>query len=104
MKIIINKQEFNVDVANNFKKRLFGLMGKKNITKGIYFPKTRSIHTFFMKEEIDVIMIDKNNNVVYYQKGVRKNKIIIKKKAYHTIELPSNSLNNISIGDKLIIN
>ena len=103
MKIIINKEEFIVDIANTFKKRLLGLMGKKNITKGIFFPKTSSIHTFFMKEDIDIIMIDKNNKVIYYKKNLSKNKIIIKKKAYHTIELPSNSLNNINIGDKLII-
>lgn len=103
MKIIINKQEFNIDIADNFKKRLFGLMGKKNIKKGVFFPKTRSIHTFFMKEPIDVIMIDKNNCVIYYQKNMPKNKILIKKKAYHTIELPSNSLNNIQINDKLTI-
>ena len=103
MEIIINNQKFNIDVAKSFKKRLFGLMGKKNINKGIFFPKTRSIHTFFMKKEIDVIMVDKEYNVVYYQKNVKKNKIIIKKKAYHTIELPSNSLNNININDKLTI-
>lgn len=104
MKIIINGEQFNLDIANSFRKRLFGLMGKKNIKKGIYFPKTRSIHTFFMKEAIDIIMIDKNNKVVYYQKSLPKNKIIIKKKAYHTIELPNHSLNNININDELIIN
>lgn len=103
MKIIINKLEFNVDVADSFKKRLFGLMGKRNIKKGIFFPKTCSIHTFFMKEDIDVIMIDKNNKVIYYKKKLSKNKILIKKKAYHTVELPSNSLQNININDKLII-
>ena len=104
MKIVINDQEFNVGVANTFKKRLFGLMGKKNIKTGLFFPKTRSIHTFFMKEAIDVIMIDKDNTIIYYQKNLPKNKIIIKKKAYHTIELPHNSLNNIKIHDKLVIN
>ncbi len=103
MKIIINKQEFNVDIANTFSKRLVGLMGKRKITKGLFFPKTGSIHTFFMKENIDVIMIDKNNSVIYYQKNLSKNKIIIKKKAYHTIELPCNSINKINIGDKLTI-
>ncbi len=103
MKIIINKQEFNVDMANNFKKRLFGLMGKKNIKTGLFFPKTRSIHTFFMKEEIDIIMIDKDNKVIYYRKNLPKNKTIVKKKAYHTIELPHNSLKNININDKLTI-
>ena len=48
MKISVNKEEFNVEVANTFKKRLLGLVGKKNIKKGLYFPKTNSIHTFFM--------------------------------------------------------
>ena len=103
MKIIINKQEFNLEIANTFSKRFFGLMGKKNIKTGYFFPKTKSIHTFFMKEAIDVIMIDKNNKVIYYQKSVPKNKIIIKKKAYHTIELPNNSINNININDKLTL-
>ena len=103
MKIRINNQEFNVLVANSFFKKLFGFMNKKNITQGMFFPKTSSIHTFFMKENIDIIMINKNNKVIYYQKNVPKNKIIIKKRAYHTIELPNNSLNNISINDKLTI-
>ncbi len=104
MKIIINEQEYDIEIANSFKKKLLGLMGKEKITKGLFLPKTRSIHTFFMKSAIDVIMINKNNYIVYYQKNVTKGKIIIKKEAYHTIELPVNSLTNINIGDKLIIN
>ena len=103
MEILINKQKFNVDYANTFRKRLLGLMGKKDIKKGIFFPKTRSIHTFFMKEDIDIIMIDKNNSVIYYKNNLKRNKIIIKKKAYHTIELPHNSINNLKLGDKIII-
>ena len=30
-------------------------MGKKNITYGMFFPGVSSIHTYFMKESIDVI-------------------------------------------------
>lgn len=103
MKISVNKEEFNVEVANTFKKRLLGLIGRKNIKEGLYFPKTNSIHTFFMKEPIDIIMINKENRVVYIKKNLQKNKIIIKKKAYHTIELPNNSIKNININDKLTI-
>ena len=103
MKIIINDLEFNVCNANTFFKKLIGLMGKKEIKNGIFLNNAGSIHTFFMKSNIDIIMIDKKNRVVYYQKNVSKNKIIVKKKAKHTIELPSNSLSNIHIGDKLII-
>ena len=103
MEIIINNEKFNVDIANSYKEKLFGLMGKTNITTGLFFVNTRSIHTFFMKEEIDIIMINKNEEIVYYQKNCPKNKIIIKLRAHHTIELPKNSLHNISIGDKIII-
>lgn len=103
MKISINNQEFNVDVADSFKKRLFGLMGKRNIKTGLLFPKTNSIHTFFMKEAIDIIMVDKENNVIYFHKNFPKWKILIKKKAYYTIELPKSSLSKININDKLTI-
>ena len=79
-------------------------MGKNNIKTGMFFPKTNSIHTFFMKEKIDIIMINKDNVVVFVEKNFKKNRIIIKKEAYHTIELPANSIKNIKVGDKLMIN
>ena len=37
MEIVINNQTFNVDVADSFKKKLFGLMGKKDIKKAMFF-------------------------------------------------------------------
>ncbi len=103
MEIIVNNQHFNLEIANTFKKRFLGLMGKKEIKVGMFFPHTNSIHTFFMQDAIDIIMLDKNNYVIYYEKNLPKNRIIIKKKAYHTIELPKNSLNNININDQVII-
>ena len=93
MKIIINNKEYEVIKANTFTKKFIGLMGKKNITIGMYFPKTKSIHTFFMKDNIDVIMINKKNKIIYYQTNVKRNKIIIKKEAHDTIELPKNTIN-----------
>lgn len=93
MKIIINDKIFNLDIADTFFKKFLGLMGKKNIKRGIIFPHVSSIHTFFMKEAIDILMLDKNFKLVYWKKNVVKNTIIIKKKAYYTIELPKNSLN-----------
>ena len=93
MKIMIKDKEYEVIKANTFIKKFIGLMGKKNITKGMYFPKTKSIHTFFMKDNIDVIMINKDNKIIYYQSNVKRNKIIIKKEAHDTIELPKNTIN-----------
>ena len=103
MEIIVNQEKFNLEIANTFLKKLFGLMGKTNIKKGLFFFHTRSIHTFLMKEDIDIIMINKDNKVIYFEKKVPRNKVIIKKRAYHTIELPTNSITNLKIGDEIII-
>ena len=103
MKLIINNKSFIIKKADNFYTRFVGLMLKKNINEGLFFTKCKSIHTFFMKESIDVIMVDKNYKIVLIEKNLSKNKIVYKKEAYHTIELPSNSINNLKIGETLII-
>lgn len=88
--------------AKTFKERLFGLMFKKNINYGLLFKNCNSIHTFFMKENIDVVMTDKNNKVIYIKKNMKKNRIILpKKNAYKTYEFPANFIKNLKVNDKL---
>lgn len=90
----MNIDGISVKVCKSFKSRLFGLMFKKNFNYGLVFPKCNSIHTFFMKENIDVIMTDINGNVLYTYKDLRPNKIILpKKNVYYTFEFPSNKIN-----------
>ena len=103
MKIVINNKSFKINKANTFLKRLKGLMFKKNIKEGLFIPECNNIHTFFMKDNIDVIMIDKNNKVILIKKNLKKNKIIYKKEAYHTIELPKNSIENLNLNETLTI-
>ena len=102
MEIIVNENKIKLEIANTFLKKLKGFMFKRNIDYCIRF-KTNSIHTFFMKEPIDVVMTDKNNKVLYIFKNIKKNKIIIKKNVYFTYEFPNNFINNLNIGNKLII-
>lgn len=97
MKLLINENTIEVLYANYFKLRLIGLMGKKNINKGIFFPHCNSIHTFFMKEEIDILMLDENYKIIYAFKNFKKNKIIYKKNIKHIIELPKNTIKNLNI-------
>ena len=92
MEIIINNKKIDIDIANTFFKRFRGLMGKKEINKGLFFKNTKAIHTFFMKEKIDLLIIDKKMNTIYFKRNLGKNKIVRKKKAYYIIELPSNSI------------
>ena len=45
---ISDDENIKVKIANNFFKKLIGFMGKKDFDYGIIFPKTNSIHTFFI--------------------------------------------------------
>lgn len=88
-----NNSKIDIIYAKTFFKRLIGLMFKKNIDYGLCLPKCNSIHTFFMKEKIDVYMTDKDNKVLYIYKNLNKNRIILpKKKVYYTYELPINTV------------
>lgn len=103
MKLIYENKNIDIIDCNTFFSRLIGFMFKKNINNALLFNKCNSIHTFFMKENIDVIMCDKDNTVIYYYNNLKKNKIIWpKKKVYKTIELPVNYF-DIKINSKIRI-
>ena len=56
-----------------------------------------------MKNNIDVIMCDKNNKILYYYNDLGKNKIIWpKKNVYKTIEIPVNYF-SFKMGTKIEI-
>ena len=91
-------------MCDNFFNRLIGLMFRKNINYGLCFKRCNSIHTFFMKENIDVVMTDKNNKVIYLKKNLKRNRIILpKKNVYQTYEFPNNFIKELKKGDILII-
>ena len=101
----IGKNEYPIIVANSFKQRLFGLMGKKNIDYGMLFPNCNSIHTFFMKEPIDIIGLDINNEIIYKHENLDKNQIIkINNEQNKTsiLELPKNASKKLKIGQILL--
>lgn len=76
-------------------------MFTKNITYAKIFNHCNSIHTFNMLENIDVIMCDKDNKILYYYNNLSKNKIILpKRNVYKVIELPVNYF-NVIINEKI---
>ena len=88
-----------VIVAENFKDKLLGLMYKKNINYGILLKNCKSIHTFFMLEPIDVLLLDKENKILSIKRNVFPNKIVIfnNKKRTNILELPNNSSLNLKV-------
>lgn len=98
--------KLKIIIANTFKKRLIGLMGKKVITYGMLFPKCNSIHTFGMKCNLDIIGLDENNKIIYIYENLPKNKIIRIKYPNNLctiLELPSHFSNSYKINDILLI-
>lgn len=90
MELIYKDKKIELMECNTFYKRLKGFMFQRNIDKALLFNRCNSIHTFFMKKKIDVIMCNKENVILYYFKNLGKNKIILpKKKVCKTIELPT---------------
>ena len=103
MKLIYNNKEIEIKECRSFISRLKGFMFSGNIDHALLFNHCNSIHTFYMKSNIDVIMCDNNDIIIYYYNNLGKNKVILpKKNVYKTIELPVNYF-DFKIGDKIKI-
>ena len=77
MYLIYKNNKLKIYENKTFFKKLFGLMNKKNISYGIRINNCNSIHTFFMKENIDICITDKTNNIIYLKENLSKNKVIL---------------------------
>lgn len=94
---ILNGGYMKVKIADTFLKKLKGLMFVKEFNY-ILKIKCNGIHTFFMKTNIDVILTDKNDKVLYIYKNLKPNKIILpKKNVAYTYEMPAGYIKNIKI-------
>ena len=103
MKLICNNKEIEIIDCKTFFSRFMGNMFKKNIERGLLFRHCNSIHTFFMKENIDVLMCDRDFKIIYYYKDLEKNRVILpKRKVYAVIELPVNFY-SFEIGERIVI-
>lgn len=94
-----------VIIANKFKDKLLGLMFKKNIDYALLIKECKSIHTFNMLENIDILLLH-NNRVLEIRRNIKPNKILIFHSKYNTdiLEMPYNSSKNIKINDILDLN
>ena len=63
---MITSMEPRIIVANTFWKRMIGLLGKRSLPTNTWlaFTPCKQVHTFFMCFTIDVVFLDKENNVL----------------------------------------
>lgn len=80
---------------DNFK----GLMFKKDFDYGVRL-RCNGIHTFFMFENIDVVLTDKENKIINVYYNLKPNRIILpKRNVFYTYEFPTGYINNLKIGN-----
>jgi uncharacterized protein len=110
----MGKQAFNmtrqsliaaeVKVADNYLKRLIGLMGQPNLPPqaGLWIVPCNDIHSFFMRFEFDAIFVDKQNKVVHLVERMRPWRISkFVKGGRAVLELPAGTINttHTQLGD-----
>lgn len=99
----------NVHVANHFFQRLRGWMGKRKVLphEGLLLQPCNSIHTFFMKIEIDACFLDADNHIVFMLERIKPYSVSpIIQSANKILELQGGRLEflKISIGNTVTFN
>lgn len=103
MNLVYHNKKIKLIECTSFYKRFMGFMGQTNINHALLFNQCNSIHTFFMKKNIDVIFCNQENIIISYFPNLSPRKIIFfQKKATKTFELPPNYF-KIKIGERLEI-
>lgn len=102
----INKSMQEVKLSVNLlsgRNKVIGLINAKNPEKVLI--KTRfGIHTFGVKFPLDILVLNKNSNVVKTMKSMKPNRIFVWSPIFDTIiELPKGEINKlgIEIGSKI---
>jgi hypothetical protein len=96
-----------VAVASTVWQKTRGLLGRKRLDadEGLFIPRCRSVHTFFMRFRIGLIFVDDNNVVVSVRREVAPWRIAYEMRATGVIECAADSpaLREVHAGDRLEI-
>lgn len=87
-------------VATSPLARFLGLMGRKEIPKeeAMVFPNCNSIHTFFMRFPIDVVMVGKDGIVVEVIESMKPWRLLLPRwQAKHVIELKAGRARDLGV-------
>lgn len=97
--------EIKLRVFSSLYSKTIGLIGKKNI-KPVFFTTRFGIHTFGVKEPIDVVILDNKHKVRKIKTTLTPNRIFFWNPQFNRVlELPKEYVKNkkIKLGDTIII-
>lgn len=98
----------NVKLANSFITRTLGLIPKTTISEdeGLVIKPCCSVHTFFMRFGIDILFVNKRNEIIALYENVNPWRILpIHLTAFYVVELAAGTIStkNIEKGDIISI-
>ena len=91
----------------NMIKRFIGLMFQKDPIKdkGLWIIPCNAVHMFFMNFPIDVVLLNRQNEVVKFYSNLKPWRMTKpEKSAYSTLELPAGSIGELGLKIGHIIN
>lgn len=105
-----NNEELAAQVgkAYSFLMRLKGLMFSKELPNGcsLHLKPCQSVHTYFMNYPIDVVFVNKQQEIVGVVESMSPRKVSkVYRSAASVFEFPAGTISrtNTNIGDKLVI-
>jgi uncharacterized membrane protein (UPF0127 family) len=96
---IMDSLKINIPIVKTktFWERFIGFMFKKSASYALLFNNCRYIHTFFMRFDLDIVYLDKDNRIVKVVKSLKPFKMAFPAKTTVSIlEIPSN-ISNIKL-------
>jgi len=105
MYLQINRKKIKIIELKGFWNRFKGLKFiLEPIDYGLKFSKKKFVTTNFLCQKIDIVLTDKEDNILYLYENMKTEKYIWpKRKVYNVYFLPLNTVKNLKINTKLKI-
>ncbi len=85
--------------TTNFLERMRGLLGTENLSvdEGLLIAPCSSVHTFFMRNTIDVLFLDKHFTIVKTVKSLKPWRMAASNVSTMVLELANDNINNLQL-------
>ncbi|MGI6083861.1 MAG: DUF192 domain-containing protein [Acetivibrionales bacterium] len=99
-------KDIPVRIAKTFSSRFWGLIGKKEADYGLLLYPCKSLHTFFMRYNLDILFLDDDNRIVAIKRFVKPFSVVPPvREAVKVLEFPSSLHASafMNVGDKITL-